>query len=119
MNTNIEVPDINTRPPPAIVGTPMPEIKSSANFNAFYGGIQEINESASAMRQNYIARISNIMNDNSNSKGISSGGANYVECLYNTVNPTVKNQYACGGNKKYKDAYGDSSKGCVFSYDEY
>ena len=119
MNTNIEVPDFTTKPPPTNnISTTAPETKSAANyFESSYGGMQEI--SASAMRQNYIARLSNIMNDNSNTKGISSGGANYVECLYNAVNTTVKNPYACGGPKKYKDAYGDSSKGCVFSFDEY
>ena len=42
-----------------------------------------------------------------NVKGTSSGGANYVECLYNTVDENKKDPYACGGMKKYKDAYGD------------
>ena len=119
MSTNIETPDFTTRPAPTIVGTPMPQNKPAANyFDSSYGGMEEI--SGSAMRQNYIARMSNVFNDTSNTKGISSGGANYVPCLYNVVDKTRKDPYACGGPKKYKDAYGDSGgKGCVVNFDEY
>jgi len=118
MNTNIETPDVNNPPPPSVVGTPMPESKPAANYiESSYGGIEEID--ASAMRQNYIARLTNVFNDKSNTKGTSSGGANYVECLYDVVDKNVKNPYACGGPKKYKDAYGDSAKGCVVNFDEY
>jgi hypothetical protein len=117
MNTNIEIPDVNN-PAPTRILTPMPNIKPAANYiESTYGGMQEID--ASAMRQNYIARLTNVLNDKSNEKGLSSGGGNYVQCLYDTVNTTAKDPYACGGYKKYKDSYGDSAKGCVVSYDEY
>ena len=118
MNTNIELPDVNNPSPPSVVGTPMSEIKPAANYvNVSYGGIQQID--ASSMRQNYIARLTNVLTDKSNEKGISSGGGNYVNCLYDTINTTAKDPYACGGYKKYKDSYGDSAKGCVVSFDEY
>ena len=119
MNKNIETPDVNNPPPPISVGTPMPETKPAANYvESSYGGIQEID--ASAMRQNYMARLTNVFNDKSNEKGLSSGGGNYVQCLYDTINTTAKDPYACGGPKKYKDAYGDNSaKGCVVNFDEY
>ena len=119
MSTNIETPDVVNQPPPISVGTPMPESKPAANyFDSSYGGMEEI--SGSAMRQNYIARMSNVFNDKSNEKGLSAGGGQYVECLYNVVDSTRKDPYACGGYKKYKDSYGDSSeKGCVVNFDEY
>lgn len=118
MSTNIETPDVVNQPPPTTVGTPMPQNKPAANyFDSSYGGMEEI--SGSAMRQNYIARMSNVFNDKSNEKGLSAGGANYVECLYDVVDKTRKDPYACGGPKRYKDAYGDSAKGCVVNFDEY
>lgn len=118
MNKNIELPDVNNQKIPNI-GTPMPETKPAANYiESTYGGMQEID--ASAMRQNYIARLTNVLSDKSNQKYTSAGGANYVQCLYDTINTTAKDPYACGGPKKYKDAYGDNSaKGCVVNFDEY
>lgn len=118
MSTNIEMPAVNNQPPSTSVGTPMPKINQAANyFDSSYGGMEEI--SGSAMRQNYIARMSNVFNDKSNEKGLSSGGGQYVPCLYNVVDSTRKDPYACGGPKRYKDAYGDSEKGCVVNFDEY
>jgi hypothetical protein len=118
MSTNIETPNVNSPPPPTVVGTPMPESKPAANyFESSYGGMEEIK--GSAMRQNYIARLSNVFKDTSNQKGLSAGGANYVPCLYDVVDKTRKDPYACGGPKRYKDAYGDSEKGCVVNFDEY
>ena len=118
MSTNIEMPVVNNQKPSTSVGTPMPKINQTSNyFESSYGGMEEI--SASAMRQNYISRISNVFNDKSNEKGLSSGGGNYVPCLYNVVDKTRRDPYACGGPKRYKDAYGDSEKGCVVNFDEY
>ncbi len=118
MSTNIEMPTVNNQNANKSVGTPMPKNKPAANyFDSSYGGIEKID--ASAMRQNYIARLSNVFNDKSNEKGLSAGGGNYVPCLYDVVDKTRKDPYACGGPKRYKDAYGDSEKGCVVNFDEY
>lgn len=118
MSTNIEMPAVNNQPPSTTVGTPMPQNKPAANyFDSSYGGMEEI--SGSAMRQNYIARMSNVFNDKSNKKGLSAGGGQYNICLYDVVDKTRKDPYACGGPKRYKDAYGDSAKGCVVNFDEY
>jgi hypothetical protein len=118
MKNNIDLPDVGKQTAKVNTSTPTPTIKPAANyFDSSYGGIQEID--ASAMRQNYISRLTNVFNDKSNQKGISAGGANYVECLYNVVDENRKDPYACGGLKKYKDAYGDSTKGCVVNFDEY
>jgi hypothetical protein len=117
MSTNIEMPAVNNQKANNI-GTPMPQTKPAANyFDSSYGGMQQID--SSAMRQNYIARMSNVFNDKSNSVGLSAGGSNYVPCLYDVVDKTRKDPYACGGPKRYKDAYGDSEKGCVVNFDEY
>ena len=100
--------------------TPRPEIKPAANASvSSYGGIEELKNSANAMRQNYITRLRNTVFDIDNENGISSGGANYVACLYDVVNEDKKNPYACGGMKKFKDAYGTSDKYCVVNLDEY
>jgi hypothetical protein len=119
MSTNIETPNVNNPQPPRIVGAPMPQKKPAANyFDSSYGGMQQID--SSAMRQNYIARMSNVFNDTSNQKGLSAGGGQYNICLYDVVDKTRKDPYACGGPKRYKDAYGDSGgKGCVVNFDEY
>ena len=116
-STNIEMPAVNNQKANNI-GTPMPESKPAANyFDSSYGGMEEI--SGSAMRQNYIARMSNVFNDKSNRVGLSAGGGQYNICLYDVVDKTRKDPYACGGPKRYKDAYGDSAKGCVVNFDEY
>ena len=98
--------------------SPIPDIKPAANSSvSSYGGIEKIDDSA--MRQNYITRLRNTVFDKDNEKGISSGGANYITCLYDVINEDKKNPYACGGMKKFKDAYGTSDKYCVVNLDEY
>jgi len=115
-NTFYDKPLIQSKPTDN--ATPRPEIKEAANVSVSkYGGIEEIDESA--MRQNYISRLRNTVFDIDNIKGISSGGANYVPCLYDVVNEDKKDPYACGGMKKFKDAYGSSDKYCVVNLDEY
>lgn len=99
-------------------GSPVPVIKPAANALVLkYGGMEKIDYSV--MRQNYITRLRNTVFNQDNVKGISSGGANYVTCLYNVVNEDKKDPYACGGMKKFKDAYGSSDKYCVVNLDEY
>ena len=98
---------------PCLAGTPYPYSKPAASVSLLsYGNIEAIEDSA--IRQNYLSRMKNIFIDTSNDKGTSSGGANYVPCLYNIVNTNKQNPYSCGGMKKYKDAYG-SQENCFES----
>jgi len=92
-------------------------------INASYIGIVGVggtnNLEESVLRQNFMARLKKTIYNKDNTSGVSSGGASYVPCLYDPINEDMKNPYACGGMKKYKDAYGSSNKHCVVNLDEY
>lgn len=103
---------------PTYNGSPIPDIKSAVNnINPTYGGIEVV--SGSAMRQNYANRMKNLFGNTDNQKGISAGGALYVNCQYDLPDYNKRNPYRCGGPKKYKDAYGASDSICVVNLDEY
>lgn len=117
-NNNVDLPDAPTQTTKTDNSTPTPMITSAFNKTDYFtSGIQKYDKSV--LRQNYISRMNYLSETNDNVKGTSSGGANYVNCLYNVVDPTKKDPYACGGNKKYKDAYGNGDKYCVLYRDEY
>lgn len=115
MNTNINLPNPVIQKVNMDAGTPYPDSKPAASITlSSYGNIEAIEDSA--IRQNYISRMNTIFNDTSNNKGTSSGGANYVPCLYNIVDNNKQNPYSCGGMKKYKDAYGSQQQCFENSY---
>ena len=117
-DTNVDLPDAPIQKTKIDNATPYPKIETAFNKTDYFSsGIQKID--GSVLRQNYIARMKYLFDTNDNIKGTSSGGANYVECLYNTVDENKKDPYACGGMKKYKDAYGDGDKYCIVNLDEY
>lgn len=121
ININVDVPPVGTQKTNTFFNsTPYPKIELASNKRYDdYGGIGE--DKGSVMRNNFISRLKNILTDEDNVKGRSSGGANYVKVLYDPVDPDNKsdNPYSCGGFRRYSDAYGKNEGVCVVNFDEY
>ena len=118
INTNIILPSTVTQTQKTDAAAPIPVINTASNAsNPTYGGVYEI--SGSSLRQNFITRLKNVAFRTDNEKGESSGGASYIQPLYDQIDPSRQDPYACGGYKIFYDAYGISGKNCVVNQDEY
>ena len=104
--------------PSTTVLTPETETKPAANIivDEGIGGLPNFD----ALRLNYLARRDLIMKER-DQQGQSSGGANYVNVLYDKKeNSMIYNPNPCGGYRNYFHAYGDQQKTyCVKNLDEY
>lgn len=106
--------------PPRCIPVQFQEERHAFNVNNMeYGGINPIN--TSSMRENFSERMRLLFELETEGKGVSAGGGEYVFPIYKTYkNHYIHQKPSDYGYQKMKDAYGSRNGGtCKIHYEDY
>lgn len=122
LRRGMSIPRMGTinQAPSLTVKAPSSDDMPAANVRSLEDGVGGLVEGDN-IRVNYVLRRNAMIKQREQQEGQSSGGANYVEVLYEKKeNSKIFNPNPCGGYRNYFYAYGDQQKTyCVKNLDEY